>query len=441
MGARPVLAVLGLVVLLPTSAPTPAHAGTTVIRAGRLIDVAAGTVSEQVDIVIEGDRITRVGSGLTIPEGASVIDLSDLTVLPGLIDSHTHICLTPPHYAERSPVLYKTHPFRALEALDGARRNLMAGFTTLRDTDNEGADMADIAVRDAIHAGLFVGPRLFVSGWAVSITGGHMNLSDLRPSVDRRLDQLAIMADSPEAMVKAIRDQVKSGVDFIKIYATGPTSGIDTRSLVPLTQLSEDEVRLMVTEASRWGMDVAAHAYGGEGAFNAVAGGVRSIEHGMLLDERTLDLMVEKGTFWSPTMTVYLPGEDAEPEEIALLERIVERHRETFRLAMKKRVRIAFGTDVGSIPHGEGWRELKRMADYGMPPMQILRSATLTGAELLRKEDELGRIAPGYLADLIAVAGNPDQNIEALRNVDFVMLGGEVIEIPAPGSAGPGGRD
>ena len=172
MGARPLLAVLGLVVLLPTSVPTPAHAGTTVIRAGRLIDVAAGTVSEQVDIVVEGDRITRVGSGLTIPEGASVIDLSDRTVLPGLIDSHTHICLTP-DYAERSPVLYKTHPFRALEALDGARRNLMAGFTTLRDLDNEGADMADIAVRDAIHAGLFVGPRLFVSGWAVSITGGR----------------------------------------------------------------------------------------------------------------------------------------------------------------------------------------------------------------------------------------------------------------------------
>ena len=428
---QPVVAALGLVGLLQSAVTPPAYGGTTVIRAGRLIDVAAGSVRERVDIVVEGDRIAEVGSGLTIPAGATIFDLSDRTVLPGLIDSHTHICLTP-DYQERSPVLYKTHPFRALEALDGARRNLMAGFTTLRDLDNEGADMADIAVRDAIRAGLFTGPRLFVSGWAISITGGHMNLRGLRPSVDRRLDQLAILADNPAAMVKAIRDQVKSGVDFIKVYATGPTTGIDAESLAPLTQLSEDEVRLMVAEASRWGMDVAAHAYGGEGAYNAVAGGARSIEHGMLLDERTLDLMAEKGTFWSPTMTVYLPREDDEPEEIALLERIVERHRETFRLAMKKRVRIAFGTDVGSLPHGEGWRELKRMADYGMPPMQILRSATLTGAELLRMEDELGRIAPGYLADLIAVAGNPDQNIEALRDVDFVMLGGEVIEIPTP---------
>ena len=171
MGARPVLAAFGLVVLLLTSVPTRAGAGATVIRAGRLIDVAAGTVSERVDIVVEGDRIARVGSSLTIPEGATVIDLSDRTVLPGLIDSHTHICLTP-DYAERSPVLYKTHPFRALEALEGARRNLMSGFTTLRDLDNEGADMADIAVRDAIQAGLFTGPRLFVSGWAISIPAG-----------------------------------------------------------------------------------------------------------------------------------------------------------------------------------------------------------------------------------------------------------------------------
>ena len=407
--------------------PAPAHAQETLIHAGRLVDVEAGTVRENVDILVEGNRIKAVGSSLRAPRGAEEIDLRDRTVLPGLIDSHTHICLTP-DYGVRPPVLYKTNPYRALEGLEAARRNLMAGFTTLRDLDNEGADMADIAVRDAIREGLFAGPRLFVSGWAISITGGHMNLTGLRPSVDRKLEQFAIMADSKHAMVAAIRDQKKARVDFIKIYATGTLRHIDRVTLEPMPQLSREEVRLMVEEAARWGMDVAAHAYGGEGAYNAVAGGVRSIEHGMFLDDRTLDLMVDKGTFWCPTMTVYLPGEEMSPEDVAFRQIVVQRHRETFRRAMNKGVRIAFGTDIGSIPHGEGWRELKRMADYGMDPIDVLRSATVVGAQLLRMENELGHIAPGFLADIIAVPGRPDQEIDALRDVTFVMADGKVVK-------------
>ncbi len=182
----------------------------------------------------------------------------------------------------------------------------------------------------------------------------------------------------------------------------------------------------MVEEARRWRMDVAAHAYGGEGAYNAVAGGVRSIEHGMFLDDRTLDLMVERGTFWSPTMTVYFPDEGDPPEEVEFRERVTAAHRDTFRRAMGKGVKIAFGTDVGSMPHGEGWRELKRMVDYGMSAMEALQSATSVGAELLRREDELGRIAPGYLADLIAVDGEPDRDIGALERIRFVMVGGRI---------------
>lgn len=406
---------------------TPAGAAETVIHAGRLIDVESGQARENVDILIEANRIRAVGPGLTIPPGATVIDLSGRTVLPGLIDSHTHICLTP-DYSERPGVLYKTNPYRALEGLLAARRDLMSGFTTLRDLDNEGAGMADIAVRDAVRAGMFEGPRLFVSGWAISITAGHMNLTGLRPSVDRKLEQLAIMADDPAAMIAAIRDQVKTGVDFIKIYATGTLRHIDRTTMVPLSQLSIEEVRLMVEEAARWRIDVAAHAYGGEGAYNAVAGGVRSIEHGMFLDDRTLDLMAEKGTFWSPTMTVYLPKEGDSPEDVAFRRRIGERHRDTFRRAMKRGVKIAFGTDAGSLPHGEGWRELARMAEYGMPAIDVIRSATRAGAELLRKENELGRIAPGYLADIIAVAGRPDRDITALRTVSFVMVDGKVVK-------------
>ena len=397
------------------------------IKAGRLLDVESGSARENVAILVSGDTIEAIGTDLAPPAGARVIDLSGRTVLPGLIDSHTHVCLMP-DYQNRSPVLYKTHTYRALEGLKGAQDALMAGFTTLRDLDNEGADMADIAVRDAIRDGLFVGPRLFVSGWALSITAGHMNLTGLRPEIDRRVDQLAIMTDSPAEMIAAIRDQVKTGVDFIKIYATGTVRHIDRETLESLSQLSVEEVDLIVKEAARWRMDVAAHAYGGEGAYNAVAGGARSLEHGMFLDDRILDLMVKRGTFWVPTMSAYFPGDETRPEEAAFLLRIVEEHRKSFRRAMEKGVRIAFGTDIGSIPHGAGFGELKLMVDYGMKPIDAIRSATLAGADLLRKQDEIGRLLPGYRADIIAVDGNPASDIGALETVGFVMAGGRIVK-------------
>ena len=401
-----------------------AEASDTVhIRAGRLIDVEAGRVLEDVVIAVDGARITRVVAAAAAPEGA--IALSGYTVLPGLIDSHTHICLSPED-SSRSPVLYKNDPYRTLRAMAAAQRDLMAGFTTLRDLDNEGADLCDVAVRDAVAEGVFDGPQLIVAGWAISITGGHMNLFGLKPSVDRRLDQLAIMADDAAAMVRAIRDQRKAGVDLIKIYATGTLRHVNRATLEPLSQFSQEEVRLMVEEAARWGMDVSAHAYGGDGARNAVAGGVRSLEHGMFLDDRTLDLMVERGTFWSPTLSVYFPDEDDDPEQRAFLERVVASHRETFGRAVRKGVRIAFGTDVGSLPHGEGWRELKLMGEYGMPAMDVIRSATIRGAELLRRDD-LGRVATGARADIIAVKGRPERDLAALREVVFVMRGGKVV--------------
>ncbi|MBN4081481.1 amidohydrolase family protein, partial [Caldithrix abyssi] len=361
----------------------------TLIRAGRLIDTNQKTVKKNVDILVEGKRIIKVGKNLKSPS-ATVFDLSDKTVLPGLIDGHTHICLTP-DYNSNSPVLYKTNTYRTMEAFKAAKRILMSGFTTIRDVDNEGADMADIAVRDAINEGLFVGPRIFVSGWAISITGGHMNLTGLRPSIDKKVDQLAIIADNPDDMVAAIRDQRKAGVDFIKIYATGTLRHINRKTLEPLSQLNTEEVEIMVNEARRWKMDVAAHAYGGAGAYHAVKGGVHSIEHGLFLDDKILALMVKKGTFWCPTMTVYLPDEGASEADIQFHNRIVAEHKKSFQRAMKKGIKITFGTDIGSMPHGEGWREMDRMVNYGMSPMDVIHSATVMGAKLLRKNDEIGQ--------------------------------------------------
>jgi imidazolonepropionase-like amidohydrolase len=417
--AAPSVIAVALAVSVAVAGAAPGVAAeTTLIHAGRLIDPSDGSVKVSVDILVEGGRVRQVGAKLPVPAGAHEIDLGAYTVLPGLIDSHAHICLTP-DYATRSPVLYKTNPLRALEGLRGATDDLMAGFTTLRDLDNEGADMADIAVRDAIDSGILTGPRLIVSGWALSITGGHMNLTGLRPSVDRRLDQLAIMADSPGQAVAAIRDQIKAGADFIKVYATGTMRHVDRESLEPLTQYSEEDLRAMVMEAARWGKEVAAHAYGGHGAYNAVAAGVHSIEHGMFLDDRTLNLMAEKGTWWVPTMAVYFPDESTKAGDRAFYERVVAAHRETFGRAMAK-----------GVPHGSGWKELELMGEYGMEPMEVLRSATTRGAELLHRESELGRVAEGYLADIIAVEGRPDRDAKAYREVRFVMIGGEIVRHP-----------
>ena len=396
------------------------------IRTGRLIDTNQKIVKKNIDILVEGNRIIKVGKNLK-SASASIIDLSDKTVLPGLIDGHTHICLTP-DYSSNSPVLYKTNTYRTMEAFKAAKQILMAGFTTIRDVDNEGADMADIAVRDAINEGMFFGPRIFVSGWAISITGGHMNLTGLRPSIDKKVEQLAIIADNPDDMVAAIRDQRKAGVDFIKIYATGTLRHINRETMEPLSQLNTEEVEVMVNEARRWGMDVAAHAYGGTGAYHAVEGGVHSLEHGLFLDDKILELMIKNGTFWCPTMTVYLPEEGASEADIRFRNRIVAEHKKSFQRAMKSGVKIAFGTDSGVSAHGDNAQEFIYMVEAGMPEMEAIQSATREASKLLRINTTLGTIEQGKLADLIAVEGNPLEDISLLKNIAFVMKDGTVYK-------------
>jgi len=395
---------------------------TTVIKAGRLLDPVTGNVRQNQTILIEGSRIVKVGGGIAIPQTARVIDLSAYTVLPGLIDCHTHVLLQPEDEGEIPPVITKSQAFRTVQGVAAVKKELEAGFTTLRDVDSEGAGFADVAIRDAINQGIIPGPRLLVSTYAISITGGHMNLSGMNP--DLELPDPAAIRDSRDAMIAEVRREVKYGADWIKLYATGTLRHINPKTLEPLSQVSKEDVEAVVMEAKRWGKDVAAHAYGGEGAKHSILGGVRSIEHGMLLNDEILRLMVQLGTYWCPTLSVYFPEEGTAMTD--LQRRITDRHRETFKKAMKMGVKIAFGTDVGAYEHGTGNREFSRMAEYGMEPLEIIRSATVTASRLLRMEDQIGTLEAGKFADVIAVEGNPLKDINVLKNITFVMKEGIV---------------
>lgn len=396
----------------------------TAIRAGRLIDVRSGNVINNALILVEDEKITAVGPQLAIPAGAQVIDLSNMTLLPGLIDCHTHVLLQPEDERGAPPVITKSQAFRTVQGVAAARKDLEAGFTTMRDLDSEGAGFADVAIRDGINRGIIPGPRLLVSTLALTITGGHMNNTGLNP--DLQIPDPAALTDSREAMVAEVRRQVKYGADWIKLYATGTLRHVDPNTLEPLSQVSLDDVRAVVSEAARWHRDVAAHAYGGDGAKNAIRGGVRSIEHGMLMDDEAIDLLIKYGTYWCPTLSVYLP--ETPEDNTEMRRRIVAHHKEVFQKAMQRNVKIVFGTDVGAFEHGTSAREFKLMVDYGMKPIDAIRAATVRAAELLRMENRIGAIEPGKYADLIAVEGNPLDDIGVLGNVRFVMKAGQIYK-------------
>lgn len=421
--------ILGALILFAASASLAQTASvlTEYIRAGKLIDTHSGQVLADQVIVIQGDRVVSVSpaSQTQIPAGVKAIDLSRATVLPGLIDAHTHIFLTGESHGRYDEQLLKeSWQFRTIEAVLNVKRDLEAGFTTMRDVETEGAMYSDVDVRNAIDRGMIPGPRLQVATRALSTTGGYP-LEGYSPEV--RVPSGVQNADSPDEARKAVREQIKYGADLIKIYGTHKFHFSPDGKLVSIPTFTLDEIKAIVDEAHSEGEKVACHAYGGAGLHRCIDGGVDSIEHGLDLDDASLDKMLQKGIYLVPTLYVY----EFEPEEdLAMSGGKTTRariHEVSFRKALAKGVKIAFGTDAGPFPHGTQAKEFEYMVRFGMSPLMAIESATMEAAVLMGWGDRIGSIEPGKYADIIAVEGDPLSDITQLERVKFVMKGGQVV--------------
>lgn len=400
------------------------------LRCGRLLDVRKGTLAEGALVIVRGGEIGEVlQRGGRIPDGAQIHDLSAYTVLPGLIDAHTHTFLMPGDYDVQ--LLKQSLPRRTLQAAAAARALLWAGFTTIRDLETEGALYGDADLRDAITDGLIPGPRMQAATRAISTTGNYAILG-YAPEV--AVPKGVQIADGADGMRQAVREQIEHGADWIKFYA-------DYRKFLPTGEILDlrvtmtaEEMAALVDEAARRRRPVAAHCYGDDAVRAAVKAGVRSIEHGLFLDETTFKMMLDKGVYYCPTLSAYRASQEEQPTPA--WKKVVEGHRDSFRRALRMNVKIASGSDAGSIPHGDAARELEIMVEYGMTPLRAIQAATLVNAELLGWQDRIGAVEPGRFADLIAVEGNPLADVSALRRVRFVMKGGEVAR-PLPGTGPP----
>jgi imidazolonepropionase-like amidohydrolase len=405
----------------PVSAEAP-----TVIKAGSLFDSQSGRVSRNAIIVIEGEKIVSVGGpATTIPEEANIIDLSDSFVLPGVMDMHTHIVGNLDNYFFAG---YFQSPHRAtIGGVVNAEKTLLAGFTTIR---NVGAgDYADVAIRNAINAGEIPGPRMAVSGPGLGITGGHCDSNSLNSSFEERSDGVA---DGPWEVRSQVRKNVKYGADLTKFCATGGVFSKGTK--VGQTQYTLEEMQAIVDESHTHGRKVAAHAHGNEGIKRAILAGVDSIEHASFLDREAVQMGIDRGTFfaldiYNTEYTLEQGAANGVPEENINKERIVgTRQRESFTLAVEMGAKVVYATDSGVYPHGDNGKQFARAVRFGMTPAQALMSATSLTAELLGWEDRVGAIEPGLYADIIAVDGNPLDDISEMEDVDFVMKGGVVYK-------------
>lgn len=396
----------------------------TVLHAARLLEVETGRIVSPGEVLVQGDRIVETGTKVNRPANAEVIDLGDRTLMPGLIDAHTHLFLHPG--AEDLQTVEESVPHRTIVATMAAKEDLMAGFTAERDMGTEGAGSADTAVRDAIDKGWIPGPRMRVSGNAVDTTGGHEDTNRFNP--DQHLLSNATRADSAEDLVKVIRQQLKEGADFIKIYETGRDSYRDGVYSTPY-QYTQEEMNVAVREANRVGKVVAVHANGEPGTGYSVKAGVSSIDHGTQLSAETMRLMKERWIPVVPTFTIseYFAGE-AKGAAREQRFKALDFHGAEFRKQVAAGVPVAMGSDVGPFPHGTQAREFELLVKYGMTPLQSIQAGTVNGARLLGWGKDIGTLKAGYLADVIAVPGNPLDDISVLKKVAFVMKGGIVYK-------------
>lgn len=400
----------------------------TYVHAGKLLDVRSGKMLNDQVIVIRGDRIERFAASgeVQIPAGATTVDLTHATVLPGLIDCHTHIMLTDTDDSHYDDILLKqSWQYRTILATLNVKRDLEAGFTALRDVESEGAMYSDVDVRNAINQELIPGPRLKVATRGISTTGGY-GLEGYSPQVTVPVGVQTI--DGPSEARKAVREQFNYGADLIKIYGTDRYSFLPDGKEVSVADFSLEEVQAIVDEARLKGLKVACHAYDGPGLHYCIDAGVASIEHGIQLDDDAIRKMVAKGIYLVPTLYVYCCA--LEKSDLAMSGGKTSRlaiHEVSFKKALAAGVKIAFGTDVGPFPHGTQAIEFEWMTRYGMTPLQAIQAATINAADLMGWADQIGAIEPGKFADIIAVDESPLGDIKQLEHVRFVMKGGAVV--------------
>ncbi len=405
-------------------APAPGGPAAVLVKAGSLVDVVNGTVKKNQEILIEHGLIKEVGPNLVVPAGTRIVDLSHRTVLPGLIDAHTHITSQPEDYYgdrfRRSPIDV------AVTAHVYAKRTLEAGFTTARVVGSP--EYVDVALRNAIDSGKVSGPRLKVAGLAIGSTGGHGDLTGFSPYL--RFELFSGVADGVDAVRKLVRQNVKYGADVIKMIASAGV--LSEEESVGAPQYSLEEMKAICDEAAMWGRKVAAHAHGTEAIKRAVAAGVASIEHGSLIDDEGIRMMKERGTY----LVADVYNDDwilAEFAKMGYPEKIIEKERrvgllqrQNFQKAVRAGVKQAYGTDAGVYPHGMNGKQFAHMVRWGMTPMQAIQAATVNAADLLGWT-MVGVIAPGRYADLVAVDGDPLKDVTLLEKIPFVMKGGEVV--------------
>jgi imidazolonepropionase-like amidohydrolase len=423
-----VFALFALFCCLTAAQPQKAPLRHVAIRCGRLIDGTGAAPRANAVILIEGERIREVGTGLAIPAGAQMVDLSHSTVLPGLIDNHTHIMLngdiTVADYDEQ--LLKESIPYRAIRATVNVRTALMHGFTTMRDLETEGAMYADVDVKTAITRGIIPGPRMFVATRSFAPTGFYPMLGY---SWEIKVPKGVQEVDGADSIRRAVREQVSYGADWIKYYSDLHYF-IKDGALHSRPNFTDEEARALVDETHRLGRKVAAHSMGREGIEQALHAGVDTIEHGDGLDDELMDLMIQRGVYWCPTIYVGVyvsQGRADTGAPIWLKMRDLEAS--AFAKAVKKGVRISFGTDAGGFAWTENQaKEFAYMVKYGMTPMQAIQSATSVAAALLDQQENLGSIGVGKYADIIAVDGDPLSDITELERVKFVMKGGEVMK-------------